>query len=505
MLLLLVCVQAAQAKVRLPAVFGDNAVLQRGQPLKVWGWTDPNGMVEGVLQGCDSKERISARADQAGKFILVFKPKEAGGPYKLEVKGNDNDLAQSDNLLVGEVWLCSGQSNFVTTLTDEKLLPEAKKEGFSPSIRFFGPTPHLNTEPEEDTQADWKTLSEETAPKFSALAYFFASSLQKNLQVPVGLLMCATPGAKVQSFSRMQGLMSFREGRQALAQFASSFPEAGRNPERRDFPRNGIPQEAEAPKKTAETEEAESRNLLLFMSATSLYNTMIAPVASYPVKGVLWYQGESDVLEPASYLNFFTGLIQDWRKVWQMPKLPFYFVQIPPFGERRPSPTLSSIGATFRNVQSQASLYPYTYMIPAMDSCNLQNPFFHASDKKLLGKRLANATLNTQYGKNFAYRAPRVDSCILEGNKVRITFKYIGKGLKVNGPVLKGFAIAGGDKRLHWAQGKIDGDSVVIWSPQVEAPKLVTYAWENNPEANLFSVDSIPADPFREELAAKKR
>lgn len=505
--LFMLSTNAAQAKVRLPAIFGDNAVLQRKQPLKVWGWTEPNTNVDGFLQGPDSQEKVSAKSDQLGKFTLLFKPKEAGGPYKLEVKDSESS-DQANNMLFGEVWLCTGQSNLLTTLSEEKLLPQAKKEGFSPSIRFFAPTPHLNTKPEEDTQADWKILTEDSAENVPALAYFFAGNLQKNLQVPVGLLLCAAPGAKVQSLSRMQGLRTFKEGRAALAEFGTNFPEAGANPERLDFPHEVhriLIEKGGKEKNKEEMEKVGSRSYLLFKSATSIYNTMIAPVASYPMRGVLWYQGETNMREPGPYLNFFTGLVADWRKVWDLPKLPFLFVQMPPFGERSIVPNLFSVGAIFRNIQMKASLYPYTYMIPALDSCNEKNPNFHASNKKLLGERLCNAALDTQYGKPAPYRAPRVEDCILEGNKVRITFKYKGKGLKVAGKVLKGFAIAGGDKKLHWAQAKLDGDGVVIWSTEVEDPKIVTYGWDNNPETNLFSMDSLPVDPFREELGALKK
>lgn len=501
--LLLAGANEAQAKVRLPSVFGSNSVLQRGQPLKVWGWTEPNVTVEGILQSSDSQERITAKSDALGKFILVFKPKEAGGPYKLQVKDAESS-AESDNLLMGEVWLCTGQSNFLTSLTEEKLFNAARVEGFSPTIRYFAPTPHLNTAPEEDTQANWQILNDESAKDLSALAYYFASNLQKNLKVPIGLLMCAAPGAKIQSLSRMQGLRNFKEGRAAVSEFATNFPEAGASPERLDFPHEVHKILIEKGGKEQSKEDMEkvgSRSYLLFKSATSIYNTMIAPIATYPMKGVLWYQGETNMREPGPYLNFFTGLVQDWRKVWEMPRLPFLVVQMPPFGERSAIPSLMSVGAIFRNIQSKASLFPYTYLIPAIDSCNNEkNPNFHSSNKKLLGTRLANAALDSQYGKPFPYRAPRVEECILEGNKVRVTFKYAGKGLKVNGPALKGFAIAGGDKKLHWAKAKIEGNGVIIWSPDVDTPKVVTYAWDNNPEANLFSMDSLPVDPFREEL-----
>ncbi len=503
--------QAAQAKVKIPAVFGSNAILQRGVPVKVWGWSEPNANIEGVLQGNNTSkhehEKIIARADKLGKFHLVFKPKEAGGPYTLSIS-DEHDKAQSQNLYFGEVWLCSGQSNFLTSLSEEKLLADATKEGFSPTIRFFAPEPHLNTTPEYDNDTQWQVMDEKTAPDVSALAYYFSNKLQKTLNVPVGLLLCAAPGAKVQSLSRMQGLRAFREGRAALADFNINFPEAGASPEKLDFPHevHRILIEKGGEKNKEDMEKVKSRSFLLFKSATSIYNTMIAPVAGYPIKGVLWYQGETNMREPATYLSFFTGLVQDWRNVWEIPKMPFLFVQMPPFGERGPAPNLFSVGAIFRNIQSKASLYPYTFMVPAIDSCNNEkNPNFHASNKKLLGARLCNAALATQYGKPAIYRAPKVEECQLEGNKVRVTFKYIGKGLKVNGTAPKGFAIAGGDKKLHWAQARLDGDSVLVWSPEVDKPKIITYAWDNNPEVNLFSLDSLPVDPFREELTVQKR
>jgi len=511
LLLLLLSTQAAQAKVKIPAVFGSEAILQRGVPVKVWGWSEPNANIEGVLQGANERahehEKIVARADKLGKFNLVFKPKEAGGPYTLSIS-DEKDKAQSQNLYFGEVWLCSGQSNFLTSLTEEKLLADATKQGFSNTIRFFAPEPHLNTTPEYDTDTKWQVLDEKTAPDVSALAYYFSSKLQKTLNVPVGLLLCAAPGAKVQSLSRMQGLRNFREGRVALAEFNTNFPEAGASPEKLDFPHevHRILIEGGGEKNKEEMEKVKGRSYLLFKSATSIYNTMIAPVAGYPIKGVLWYQGETNMREPATYLSFFTGLVQDWRFIWEIPKMPFLFVQMPPFGERGQAPNLFSVGAIFRNVQSKASLYPYTFMVPAIDSChNEKNPNFHASDKKLLGARLCNAALATQYGKPAKYRAPKVEECQLEDNKVRVTFKYIGKGLKVNGNSLKGFAIAGGDKKLRWAEAKLDGDSVLVWSPEVDSPRIVTYGWDNNPEVNLFSLDSLPVDPFREELSVQKR
>ena len=489
---LLAATTAARADVRLPAVVGSNMVLQREAPLPIWGWADPGEQVTVTLG--DAKQ--SATAGDNGRWeIKLPAMKSGGGPLTMTIQGK-NTLTLN-NILIGEVWVGSGQSNMQWSVIASAKAKEEIESAKHPRIRLFLVPLVPSGTPAENVNASWQECSPDSIPQFSAVLYFFGREIQKDLDVPVGLIATSWGGTAIQPWIPPAGYASEadlkQEGENA-ANAARSYPETVKNT---------LP----AYKKWLEQTEklvAEGKNpppppaypnhpLNSNGAPTGLYNGMIHPLVPFAIRGALWYQGESNRGQGMKYHTYMKALITGWRKVWNQGDFPFLFVQLAPFRYDQNSTALPEIW----EAQTATLAVPNTGMAVTTDITTVND--IHPPNKQDVGKRLALWALANTYGrKDLVYSGPLFDSMQVEGDKIRIKFKHVGGGLASHdGKPLSWFAIAGEDKKFHQAQATIDGESVVVQSPDVKQPVAVRFGWDQIAEPNLQNKAGLPASPFR--------
>lgn len=483
LIVLLLFPSPALADVKLPALFTDHMVLQCGLACPVWGTAEPGKEVT-VAIGAQKK---TATADKEGKWQVKLEPLQAGGPLELTVAGK-NRLVVKD-VLVGEVWLCSGQSNMEWPVKGALNPKEETEAAKHPQIRFFHVPPGGAAKPVADVKATWKVCDPETAGNFSAVAYFFGRDIHKALDVPVGLIHASVSGKAAECFTSipvLEGLEGYRQQPEYHKQILAAHKELLEKHKERVA-------QAKADGKPAPLAPEEPKSPP--GDPASHYHAMIRPLAPYGIRGAIWYQGEANRGLPRFYRQLFPALIQNWRDDWGQGDFPFLYVQLANFRGRDPYPSEKAIWAEIREVQLQTLAVPKTGMAVAIDIGEGGN--IHPRNKQDVGKRLALAAEAIAYGKNVVYSGPLYESMKLDGAKTRLRFKHVGGGLAAKGDSLKGFAIAGEDKKFVWAEAKIDGAEVLVWSDQVPKPAHVRYGWADNPDCNLINKEGLPASPFR--------
>ena len=448
--LVLVCCVAGSvaADVRLPQVFGANMVLQRDRAVPVWGWADPGEEVTVQIAG----QSVRTKADEAGKWTIRLEPMAVGGPYRMVVAGK-NRLTLA-NVLVGEVWLCSGQSNMERSLkrlgTYERQIEWANK----PNIRLFHVPKKASQQPADDVEAQWKVCNPETVADFSAVAYFFGRYLHEHLSVPVGLIESAWGGTRIEPWIPP----SFYDRKWAY------------------------------PNKRAHQQPS------------VLYNAMVHPLVPYAIRGAIWYQGESNCFQKDRMLYYdkFRAMVQGWRKLWGQGPFPVYFVQLAPYRYSARSRGLDSKElALFWEAQTACLKIPNTGMAATVDIGDVND--IHPKNKHEVGRRLALWALAKDYGrKDIVYSGPMYESMSRERNKVRLSFKHTGSGLMSrDGRELTWFEVAGGDRKFYPARASIEGDSVVVFCEKVSVPVAVRFGWDERAQPNLCNKEGLPAVPFR--------
>ncbi len=449
---------SAWAELKLPAIFSDHMVLQREKPIPVWGWDNPGTEVTVTL----GDQSVKARADAQGRWKATLPARAAGGPLELTVKGTSEKAFH--DVLIGEVWICSGQSNMEWPVAAAM---DAKKEIASanyPRIRHIK-IPHTPAAtPQDDVKtAGWQVCSPKTVGRFTAVGYFFGRNLLQQLDCPIGLIGSNWGGTRIEPWTPPVGFQSVP----ALKEIADKLDEY---PSKRP---NGS---------------------IVHQSPLALYNGMIHPLIPYAVRGAIWYQGESNNGEGMLYYEKMKALISGWRKVWNEPELPFYYVQLAPFRYRNRSP-LDLPGIW--EAQLKALSVPHTGMAVTVDIGNVKD--IHPRNKQEVGRRLALWALAKTYGKPIAvYSGPLYRKMKVEGNKVRLFFDHTGSGLvSRDGKPLTWFTIAGADKKFVEAKAVIDGDTVVVSSEQVAKPVAVRFGWDDSAEPNLSNKEGLPASPFR--------
>ncbi len=449
---------AASAEVRLPGFFGQHMVLQRNVPVPVWGWANPGEKVT-VTLGDQSK---TAAADSAGKWAVKLDKLEASGPYTLSVKG-DNTIEITD-VLVGEVWLCSGQSNMVWPVEQSANFPAEKAAANHPQIRMITVAQRAVETPQDDCKGAWLVCSPQTVGGFSATAYFFGRELHTKLDMPVGLINSSLGATPVEAWTSLKAQQAVPK----LKPLLDSRPEHS------------------------------------YQHPTVLYNGMIAPLVPYALRGAIWYQGEANALigNPSLYGLQLSTMIENWRNDWAQGHFPFIYVQLPNWRAPQKDPVETSGWVIVREEMLRTLSLGDTGMVVTIDIGEADD--IHPKNKQDVGKRLAIFALATTYGKDMVYCGPLYKSMSKQDGKVVIRFDHVGDGLmaKGDGP-LRGFAIAGKDKKFVWAEAKIEGDTVVISSPEVKDPVAVRYAWADNPNCNLYNSADLPASPFRTDDWAK--
>lgn len=466
-IVLLSAVSTVCADVRLPKVLGSHMVLQRESEVTIWGWADAN---EPVRVTCDWLDTVAAtKTDSDGKWQVQLKTGKAGGPHTITVAGNNR--IQLEDILFGEVWIGSGQSNMEMPLvkvsgayTGIKNSKQEVAQANFPQIRLFQAGNFSSKEPLEDVETGitmygippapckWQVCSPETIPTFSSTAYFFARELHRELKVPIGIIDASWGGTSAETWTPLSGLKKL--GYKAEVQQALELPQK---------PDQKIP--------------------------TRLYNGMIHPLRNFKIKGVVWYQGEGNAGRADKYRTLFSTMIASWREAFG-DEFPFYFVQISPFRYRGLN------AAYLREAQLETLAAPKTGMAVTMDIGNLTD--IHPKNKQEVGRRLALWALAKDYGRDVHYSGPIYEESKFQDGKAHLKFEHADGGLATrDGKPLSHFEIAGSDKVFHPATAVIDGETIVVSSEQVTDPKAVRYAFTSDAMPNLMNKAGLPASSFR--------
>ncbi len=490
---------AARADVKLHPLFTDHAVLQRGADIPVWGTADPGEPVKVVLAAGDTTAgaAASATADNTGRWMARLPKQSAGGPFTLTAQGKDSK-AEIKDVLIGEVWIASGQSNMEWPLRNSYEPEKALAAADHPQLRLFTVPKRTAAEPQTTVPGEWKLCTPESARGFSAVAYFFGRDLQKDLGVPVGVIHTSWGGTPAEAWTSKAALNAvpalkyYHEtaqeryavdlARYELAQAEYKLAAARAKLEGQPAPRAPTARRPVPPEKSPNT-------------PSSLYNAMIAPLVPYAIKGAIWYQGESNAGRAYEYRTLFTTVIQDWRHQWKEGDFPFLLVQLAPFMRITHEPT-ESAWAELREAQLLATQKLPNVGMAVITDVGEENDI-HPRKKEPVGHRLELLALKIAYGKDIVAMGPVYKSMKVEGNRAVLSFENVGTGLEARGGKLTGFTVAGADHKFHNAEAEIRGDEVVVHSPEVEKPVAVRYGWANYPLGNLWNKDGLPATPFR--------
>ncbi|MEP2775956.1 MAG: sialate O-acetylesterase [Luteolibacter sp.] len=468
---LLVLGANAEQSLKLSGLIRDNMVLQRETEAPIWGWAEAGEKVE--VTGSWDKKSIAALADADGKWTAILKTPKAGGPFEIRVKGVAKEI-DLKNVLSGEVWICGGQSNMQWKMRGfglEQFADDVKKADY-PEIRLCTLPQILALEPQDDTNAPWQVCNPQTVLNFSAVGYFFGSQLHQELGVPIGLISSNMGGSAAEAWISEGTLREkFPIFSGTLDTYATKAGKSGAVVKRGAPEFKGFGNQSPA----------------------LLYNGMIAPLAPFAMKGVIWYQGESNVKEPMQYRSLFPAVIEEWRSQWKQGDFPFYFVQIAPFLYKgNPYPA-----ALLREAQTMALSVPETGMAVTMDIGEANN--IHPKEKKPVGERLARLALARTYGQSeLVDSGPMFREFKVEGDKIRLGFDHVGGGLTTNDEKpLTHFTIAGDDKVFHPADATFDRDTILVSSAKVRDPKAVRFGWGNTDDTNFVNEEGLPSPSFR--------
>jgi sialate O-acetylesterase len=453
---------SASAAVGLPAVIGDDMVLQRGQPLPIWGWADKGEDVTVTIAG----QTHTTKTGNDGRWKVTLDKLELGEPLQMTVKGSSGSAITLKNILVGDVWVCSGQSNMAIGVAACKNGKEEAAAANHPQIRLFLVGEARVPRPAADVKGKWGPCTPKAAEHgkpdcggFSAVAYYFGRQLHKELKVPIGLIDTSVGGTPAEFWTSRKAL----EANPALRPMAKG-------------------------------------------DASCLYNGMVAPLIPFGIRGAIWYQGEANVGAAFMYRTLFPAMIANWRADWGQGDFPFGFVQIAPFGYSVWGINTAACAELWEAQRMTLDASPNTGMAVTVDIADndlihpKNNNFegIHPKNKQEVGRRLALWALAKVYGRNLVYSGPIYKSMTVEGDKIRLQFDQCGGGLiSRDGKPLSDFTIAGEDKKFVPATATIDGDSIVVHSDKTVKPVAVRYAWREDATPNLSNKDGLPASPFR--------
>ncbi len=498
------------ADVKPAGVFGDHMVLQRERPVPVWGTAAPGEKVTVQFAG----QTRTATACKDGRWRVNL------APLKANAIGNRLTIAAANtvtikNVLVGEVWLCSGQSNMEWPLRGSLNAAEEIAAAKYPSIRLFNVPGHVaRMSPQTAVSAPWAPCTPASATSFSAVGYFFGRRLWKELGVPIGLIGSNWGGTRIEPWTPLVGFKRIPELKDIVAQisrFDLSTPAAkAAYAKRLDDVEAWL---GAARKAVAAGKHPNALPQLPRVGGgdpTAIYNGMVHPMVPFAMRGAIWYQGESNGSEGESYYHKTRALVEGWREVFENPELAYYLVQLADFRSSPDSPAGGDGWAMIREAQRKCLTIPHTGMAVITDIGAARD--IHPKNKQDVGYRLAQWALHQTYGKAaLVPSGPLYKSMKVEGKSIRLAFDHVGSGLMVGerkqglaptkevvGGKLGRFAIAGSDKKWYWADAKIDGDAIVVSCKQVPKPVAVRYGYCMNPVgANLYNKEGLPASPFR--------
>jgi hypothetical protein len=485
---------AVSADVRLPAIFSDHLVLQAEAPVKIWGWADPSETITVTIAG----QTQTTTAGATGEWQVTLQPLPGSAvPTTLTIQGR-NQVAIGD-VLVGEVWLGSGQSNMELRTNQAQNFAQEKPGADFPQIRQF--TVRRNATPDAVTeiQGEWRVCSPSTVGDFSAVLYFFGRELHQELRRPVGLINSSWGATPIQTWMPLEAVRS-SPGYAAFLEKRKKEMAAWPEQERRILA-NIREWEVESGKAAGQPKRPKPWNPGPPNAGQQMpagtYQGMIHSLTRFHVRGLLWYQGENNAREGATgadeYADLLTRLITSWRAAWNLPDLPFLFVQLPNFTELR-DPTGVS-WAWFREAQARVLATPHTGMAVTIDVGEPDQ--IHPRNKQAVGHRLARLALADVYQRDVAARGPVFERYWVQNDAIHLAFKNAEGGLVPKGDQVTGFVIAGADRTWHPATVRMEGDHLVLSSLAVPAPVAARYGWANNPACNLYNRADLPLAPFR--------
>jgi sialate O-acetylesterase len=485
----------ALAEVTLPALLADHMVVQRDLPVHVWGNAAPGEAVSVTFRG----ETRAAVAGHDGRWSVDLPPAAAGGPFELTVKAA-NTITLRD-VLAGDVWVASGQSNMemeVKGVTNAQA--EIAAANF-PRIRLFKALNKVSQYPLEDIAAyqwgdsTWAPVSPDTVAGFSAAAYFFGRQIHQKEGVPVGLIETNWGGTPAEAWTSLTGLGADASLMPVFAEWgkmmdAQTTIELERRQEEQSY-RDSVAKAQAEGRTPPERERHWHPNQDFCWQPAGLFNAMIAPLTRFPIRGAIWYQGESNAGPERAplYARLFRTMIQDWRRAWGQGDFPFLFVQI---ANWKTGP--DAMWPTVRDAQRRTLELVNTGMAVTIDIGEATN--IHPLNKQEVGNRLALAARAISYGEQIEYAGPLFRQATQEGSAMRVWFDHTSGGLKSKGDAVTGFELAGQDGKFAPAEARIEGLTVVVSTPAVPAPRFVRYAWKDVPDCNLFNGENLPASPF---------
>jgi len=448
--------------VKLPAIFTDNLVLQQQTKVAIWGWSDPGKKIT-VIPSWD-KNKYTSVTDTSGKWKLKISTPVAGGPYEIII--SDGKSKKINNVLIGEVWLCSGQSNMEFPMKGFLGQPvigsnEAILKSKNSNIRFISIPRASSTEPLKDFEDNWKEAEPKTVSEFSATAYYFGRLLNELLDVPIGLIDVSYGGSCIQAWMSKETSPPFED--------------------------KNIPTKGDSIKVKNRT-------------PTVLFNGMLSPVIGYGINGCIWYQGETNYKEPEKYPEMLKTMVEEWRSLWGVGKFSFYYAQIAPFSYKQFKPEVyieKYNSAYLREAQLKAmDLIPNCGMAVLMDVG--EKDCIHPANKKVAGERLAFWALAKTYGiEGFGYESPTYKAIEIKDSVIIVSFNNVPNGLTSFGKELESFEIAGEDKIFYPAKTVLRRKSVVVSCSKVKEPKAVRYAFKDFIVGDLFSTEGLPVSSFR--------
>jgi len=430
-----------QAQVHLPSIFGSNMVLQRNNDVSIWGTGPVTKDI--VITTSWNGNTYTTQSDKEGNWKLKVKTPEAGGPYQVDIS-DGTETVSLENVLIGEVWLCSGQSNMERALRGAANDPilganEAILRANNKNIRFFEVINEKSKEPKKNFDGEWTICNRSTAADFSATGYFFGKLLHEMLDVPIGLIESDWGGTKIELWMKEKSIRNIDEE-------------------------------------------------IINGSSSLLYNGMIHPMLGFNMRGVIWYQGESNRRNPEVYEDLFVEMVKSWREDWNIGQFPFYYCQIAPYGYDEVN------SAYLREAQLKASkVIPNSGMVSLLDAGDEKH--IHPSKKRIAGERLALFALKETYGiKGIAAKGPELDTMRIDGENIELAFN---ENLSSFGKTLELFEIAGTDQKFYPASAVIKGNKVILTADDVKKPIAARYAFKNFVEGDLFNLYGLPASSFR--------
>jgi sialate O-acetylesterase len=487
--------ETARGDVKLPSIFGSHMVLQRGQNDRIWGKAEPGEEI--TVRIADQTK--TTKADSDGKWSVTLDSMTAGGPHTMTIEGKNK--ISLDDVLVGEVWICSGQSNMqmeVMAGNDGDLESLSAKY---PEIRLIS-VPQVGTqEPQDDFRGKWEVCNPESVKRFSAVGYFFGRQLHQTLGVPIGLIDDAWGGSACEAWIRRDTLAADKKFKPLMDRWErmeQNLSEAKATYEKklsdwREASAKAKEQGKSAPQRPMDPEAQMRGNA----RPGNIYNGVLKPTIGYGIRGVVWYQGESNAGRAYQYRDLFPLMIKSWREEWGQGSFPFYWVQLADYRYEKREPAESQ-WAELREAQTMTmSALPHTGEAVIIDLGEGKD--IHPRNKQGVAMRLARWALARDYGVDVPYHSPIYQSMERQNNKIVLTFDYVGRGLRTFDVIEpRGFAIAGNDREFVWADAKIvDKDRIEVWSDRVPNPAAVRYAWADNPVCNVYSTEGLPLTPFR--------